>query len=67
MPSTISFRRAASIRNRARCGASALVTGCCGAPANIARSSVRHQSSRARATAGSPTSSTVSSTSRQKA
>ncbi len=48
-------------------GASALPTGCSGEPANVASISCRHQASLVRATAGSDTSSTTSSTSRQNA
>jgi hypothetical protein len=52
------------------CGAtsrSASATGCCGTPSNTLAISLRHHASLRRATAGSETSSTTSSTSRQNA
>jgi hypothetical protein len=48
-------------------GCNASATGCCGVPEKMAPTSLRHQASLVRARSGSETSSTTSSTSRQKA
>ena len=67
MPSMIVCRCACGSAKRATTGCSAFATGCCGVPSYAAAISRRHHASFARATSGSPTPSTTSSTSRQKA
>ena len=67
MPSMISSRRSRARPKLPTTSVKASATGCCGVPVKIAATSVRHQASYIRASAGSVLSSTTSSTSRQKA
>ena len=67
MPSMTASKYSCRSLNAATPGASASATGCRGAPPNTAPISLRHHASLSRATPGSVTSSTTSSTSRQNA
>ena len=67
MPSITAWKCSCGRPKAAITGTSARVTGCCGVPAYAATISARHHASLLRATPGSVTSSTTSSTSRQNA
>ena len=67
MPSITVWKCSGGSANSRTMGASACATGCCGVPSNARAISCRHHASLVRATPGSLTSSTTSSTSRQKA